>query len=710
MGLIQKQYDALRKKVKKSELENQWRAFRENRNRQKQNLTSFDDFEKAKEEVKRIRSESVGNLDLLQKAIASLEKNQFRVIQARDSREACEIFLKEIGKERLVVKSKSNISREIGLTPFLAGHGIEVIETDIGDRINQLAGGRASHYTGPIVHLSRYEVAEILSKHLNKTVPPVPEEEMQAVKEDIESYLERAKVGITGANAIAAREGAILIIHNEGNITRVRTRSKHLIIASIDKVYPNIQDALLMARLETYLATGSLFPSFVDIVGGRSKSSDVEKIPFFGMHEPTELVIVLLDNGRREIFEEKKDFSDLLYCIGCGNCLLDCPAYNSVGSSFGADGMLGGRGVSLVALQKGMKEGVEDGLFLCTTCGLCGEVCPVGIDAGKRVKDLRKLCLKDPEASAQLEEVTSLQQTMDQYGTPYGEMSRADFSSFKKKSPLVLYVGCVGMSTETETAGHAIQLLQQLGVDFTLIDEVCCEAVKDETGSRPNPVRIKQNIERIKEAGGQEVLFLCPTCLKTFLEYDEKHRTKLLFETLLSYLSKHFSFTPLETPSIYTEDAGNTKHQPLIEGGVKTPPFLTGFTSLATDSEIVTYHDPCHLGRGLGSYDGARGLLKNLGSKFAEMEHHHRESLCCGAGGGVRAFYPKFSRDIARRRVKEAEEVKADILLTDCLSCKHNLKQGVPFEGKIKVMTTPEYLLEKIEAGEIRFSSKKGSA
>src|SRR5512135_1075883 len=118
MGLIQKQYDALRKKVKKSELENQWRAFRENRNRQKQNLASFDNFEKAKEEIKRIRSESVGNRELLQKAIVSLEKNQFRVIQASDSKEACESFLKEIGRERLVVKSKSNISREIGLTPF----------------------------------------------------------------------------------------------------------------------------------------------------------------------------------------------------------------------------------------------------------------------------------------------------------------------------------------------------------------------------------------------------------------------------------------------------------------------------------------------------------------------------------------------------------------------------------------------------------------
>jgi L-lactate utilization protein LutB len=706
MGLIQKQYDTLRKKIKKSELENQWRAFKETRTRQKQNLSSIEDFEKIKEEIKRIRSESVGNWDLLQKAIASLEKNQFKVIQAKDSKEACEILLKEIGKEKLVVKSKSNISREIGLTPFLNQHGIEIIETDIGDRINQLTGGRSSHYTGPIVHLSRYDVAKILSEHLKKEIPPIPEEEMKAVKDDIESYLQRARVGITGANAIAAREGAIIILHNEGNITRVRTRSKHLVITSIDKVYPNIQDALLMARLETYLATGSIFPSFVDIVAGRSRSSDVEKITFYGMHEPQELVIVLLDNGRRDIINEKKDFSDLLYCIGCGNCLLDCPTYNTIGPSFGTDGMLGGRGVALSCLQRGIKAGVDDGLFLCTNCGLCGEVCPVGIDAGKRLKDLRRTSLEDREVSPQLDEVTLLQDTIDQYGTPYGTMARVDFSSFKKRSSLVLYIGCVGMSTETETAMHAIKLLQRMGIDFTIIDEVCCEAVKSETGSSANPDRIKQNIEKIKEAGGREVLFLCPTCLKTFLEYNEKHRTGIIFETLLSYLNKYFSFTPLESPSIYAGDAGNRKPQLLIEEGVKTLPILTGFTSLGTDSEIVTYHDPCHLGRGLGSYDGARDLLKSLRSKFVEMEHHHQESLCCGAGGGIRAFYPKFSRDIARRRVKEAEEVKADILLTDCLSCKHNLKQGIPFEGKMRVMTTPEYLLEKIEAGKIKFSLK----
>jgi len=671
MGLIQKQYEDLRRRIKKSHLENQWRAFKETRNRQRRNLPLFGDLKKISEEVRRIRSESVGNWDLFEEAISRLEMNRFKVLQAKDGQEACEVILREIGDERLVVKSKSNISKEIGLTHFLKEHGIEVIETDIGDRIIQIAGHRASHATAPAVHLSRYEIAEILSEHLKRQVPPIPEEEMQAVRSDIESYLQKAKIGITGANAIAAKEGATLILHNEGNITRVRMREKHILITAIDKVFPTVEDALLMLRLETYLATGSLFPSFIDIVAGRSKSSDIEKQLFYGMHKPDEVVIVFLDNGRRQILNEKRDFSDLLYCIGCGNCLLDCPAYNAVGPSFGADGMLGGRGVALSCLLNGVRKGVEDGLFLCTTCGLCEEVCPFGINAGKKLKDLRRRSLEDSKVSFELDEVTQLQATIDRYGTPYEKMARAEFPVPKKKSPLVLYIGCVGMTTESETTELAIKLLNCLSVDFTLIDEVCCEAVKGETGSSPNRERIKQNIEKIKEVGGCEVLFLCPTCLKTFLEYDAEEKTGLLFKTLTSYLSEHFSFIASEG-----------------------------------DSATVTYHDPCHLGRGLGSFDETRGLMKSLDGKWVEMEHHRRESLCCGAGGGIRGFYPKFSRDIARRRVKEAEEVKADILLTDCLSCKHNLKQGVPSEGKLRVLTTPEYLLEGMEAGRIRFSRR----
>ena len=422
MGLIQKQYDELRKKITKPALENQRRAFKETRNRQKQNLPLMGDLEKIREQVKRIRSESVGNWGLLDKAIARLEKNQFRVIQARDGEEACAVIREEIGDERLVVKSKSNISKEIGLSGFLKEQGIEVIETDMVTGLVR----------SPVIEPLTIPVPSSIS--IVMTLPRsyrniwggrfllIPEKEMEAGREDLEPYLRNARVGITGANAIAAEEGAVLILHNEGNVTRVRTRSKHIILASIDKIYPRVEDAILMLRLETYLATGAVFPSFIDIVAGRSKSADIEKTLFYGMHDPTSLLLILLDNGRRRLLEEKKDFSDLLYCIGCGNCLLDCPTYNTVGSSFGTDGMLGGRGVALSCLQRGLEMGIEDGLFLCTTCGLCGEVCPVGIDGGKRLKDLRRSSLEVPELRSQLQEVTQVGEAIDAHGTPYGTM------------------------------------------------------------------------------------------------------------------------------------------------------------------------------------------------------------------------------------------------------------------------------------------------
>ena len=565
MGLIQKQYDQLRKKIKKSEIENQRRAFDETRNRQKQNLALMGDLEKIKEQVKRIRSEAVGNWDLLEKAIGRLEKNQFTVIRAADAQEACEIVLREIGEERLVVKSKSNISKEIGLTPFLRQRDIEIIETDIGDRIAQMAGHRASHYTGPIVHLSRNEIAEILSKHLGKEVRPIPEEEMEAVREDLEPYLRSAKIGITGANAIAADEGAALILHNEGNVTRVRTRSKHILLTSIDKIYPRLEDAILMLRLETYLATGAIFPSFIDIIGGRSKSADIEKTPFYGMHDPSSLVLILLDNGRRRLLEEKKDSADLLYCIGCGNCLLDCPTYTAVGPSFGTDGMLGGRGVALSCLQRGLEVGIEDGLFLCTTCGLCGEVCPVGIDGGKRLKDLRRSSLELPPLRSQLQEVTQVGETIDTHGTPTEPWRKESSSLLKRKRPWCSTSDVWDGRRRRRPPPMRLSSSKQLGVDFTLVDEVCCEAVKEEIGLPADPERMRQNIERMKTAGGREILFLCPTCLKTFQDDDRSHPTGLTFTPLSSYLREHFRFTPSEK-----------------------------------DPEIVTYHDPCHLGRGLG--------------------------------------------------------------------------------------------------------------
>ena len=149
-----------------------------------------------------------------------------------------------------------------------------------------------------------------------------------------------------------------------------------------------------MARLETYLATGALFPSFIDIVAGRSKSADIEKILFYGMHEPEELVIVLLDNGRKKFWKRRR--ISLIYSIVSDAAIVFSTARLIIPSVPPLERMecWAEEGWPSPASKQGLREGIENGLFLCTTCGLCGEVCPVGIDAGKRLKDLRRLSLE----------------------------------------------------------------------------------------------------------------------------------------------------------------------------------------------------------------------------------------------------------------------------------------------------------------------------
>ena len=136
---------------------------------------------------------------------------------------------------------------------------------------------------------------------------------MRFVRDEIKGYLEKAHVGITGANAITAEEGSILLAHNEGNIFEVMRKKKHIVVTAIDKVYPAAEDAINMLKVLCFNATGSIIPSFVEIISGVSKTADVEKKFFKGVHSPEEIILILLDNKRTEIID--KGFKELLYCI-----------------------------------------------------------------------------------------------------------------------------------------------------------------------------------------------------------------------------------------------------------------------------------------------------------------------------------------------------------------------------------------------------------
>lgn len=358
------------------------KAFDSVKERQAQNL-----LERFSDRTKRLilsRDLCVGNEGLLEQAIVNLRKNGIKVYLAGEKKDALEIILKEIGKEKTIVKSKSNVTKELELTKYLEKNGITVVETDIGDRILQILDAKPSHPTGPVTHLSAKEIAKGISKYYDLPVTQTPEDIVKIVKADIVSNLEKAKIGITGANAITAEEGSILMTHNEGNIHEVMRKEKHIVVTSIDKIYPDIEDAINMMKILSYNATGSNIPSFLDIISGVSKTADVEKKFVKGIHNPSEIVLVLVDNKRSDL--ARKGFKELLKCIGCGNCLLYCPMYNTIGNEYAIDSYLGGKGLAYYSLYT---DEPHEKLELCLRCGKCRENCPLELDIPEIISKLR---------------------------------------------------------------------------------------------------------------------------------------------------------------------------------------------------------------------------------------------------------------------------------------------------------------------------------
>lgn len=344
--------------------------------RQQANLHKIPDIKERKEKLRKVREKSVGNQELLEKAVNNLEENGIKVIMTESSEGALDALIREIGDEEIVVKSKSNLTKELGVASFLEDRGLKVVETDIGDRIIQICKGSPSHPTGPAAHLSAEFISGLLSEYYGTKINSNPEEIVSTLRNDIRQNIEKASLGITGANSIAA-EGAILVLHNEGNIFKVLSRQKKWVIfAGIDKIYPTIEDGMNAAKIQTFYATGATLPSFIEVVSGVSKTADVEKKLIKGVQEPEEVVLILVDNGRSELI--KKGMKELLYCIGCGNCVINCPSYAVHGEEF-----KGGRFALMDALQNGTT------LEYCLSCGKCKENCPLSIDIPQMVKITR---------------------------------------------------------------------------------------------------------------------------------------------------------------------------------------------------------------------------------------------------------------------------------------------------------------------------------
>lgn len=346
--------------------------------------------ERLEKRVKEIAHDSIDNIGSLEKiAIESFKRNGVEVLKADDV-EQCQNLIYDLikdSKSKNIAKSKSNTLGEINIKSFLADKGFNVVETDLGDRILQLkkTDNKPVHPTGPASHLNVGQITDIVNESMDVDVDPVPREIMEVVKEDVLNQMNDCTIGISGANVIAAEEGAILLVHNEGNISIVSSMDLHIVVAGIDKFVPTLEDAISIAKLETVYATGNYLTSYVNIISGPSKTADIEKKLLKNMYGAERVVVILLDNGRSDAV------SECLWCIGCGNCIVHCPVYNAVGNEFGYNNYLGGRGVAMSKFITDDETCYDSGLYMCTLCGLCTLNCPVSIPTNEIIENLRKL-------------------------------------------------------------------------------------------------------------------------------------------------------------------------------------------------------------------------------------------------------------------------------------------------------------------------------
>ena len=285
---------------------------------------------------------------------------------------------------KTVTKGKSMVTEEIELNAHLIANGIEAIETDLGEYIIQLRNEPPSHIVGPAIHLKKEQVADTFRHyhdHLDKdrTLEEVPEIVREARTILRQKYID-ADVGITGANFLVAETGSSIIVTNEGNGDLSQTLPKvHIVMASIEKVIPTLEDACTMLRLLARSATGQEFSSYTTFSTGPKRAEDVDG--------PEQFHVILLDNGRSDLMGT--EFQDVLRCIRCGACMNHCPVYTSVGGHAYGSVYPGPIGSVLTPALAGLDES-HHLPKASTFCGRCEEVCPMRIPLPKMMRYWRE--------------------------------------------------------------------------------------------------------------------------------------------------------------------------------------------------------------------------------------------------------------------------------------------------------------------------------
>lgn len=335
--------------------------------------SQFIEVDLVREKAKNTKWKVMENLDeYLEQFERQFTLNGGKVIWAEDADQARAAILK-ICKEKnckTIVKSKSMATEEIHLNDFVAKHGIESVETDLGEYIQQLDGEAPYHIVTPAMHKSKEDVAKLFAEKLGTDIHLTPEQLTLVAREKLREKYVQAEVGITGANFIIADTGSVAVTENEGN-GRLSSSwpSTHIVLVGIEKVIPSINDLSYFWPLLATYGTGQKITVYNSIFSGPRQAGETDG--------PTEMYVILLDNGRTNLLHHKTRES--LYCIRCGACLNACPVYKNIGGHTYGTTYSGPIGSVITPHLKEMGEWKHLS-FASSLCGNCTEVCAVKIN------------------------------------------------------------------------------------------------------------------------------------------------------------------------------------------------------------------------------------------------------------------------------------------------------------------------------------------
>ncbi len=301
---------------------------------------------------------------------------------AADAYEATEIVADIVARRgaKVIAKGKSMVSEEIQLNEVLARSGADVVETDLGEFIQQLAGEPPSHIVAPAMHKDRFEVAELLTADRGAPVSPEIEAEASYARKRLRQAFLDAGLGITGVNFAVAASGSICLVENEGNGRMCSSLPPtHIALMGLERIVADFAELDVMLNLLARSATGQPLTVYTNIITGPRRAGESDG--------PEELHVVVVDGGRSDIVGTR--FSPALHCIRCGACLNVCPVYRQVGGHTYESVYSGPIGAVLTPLLRPADPAARELSEASSLCGACTEICPVRIPLHDLLLQLR---------------------------------------------------------------------------------------------------------------------------------------------------------------------------------------------------------------------------------------------------------------------------------------------------------------------------------